>query len=223
MDWSALWISVELGIWTVVLLLPLGVLLARFLAFRRFWGRRLLEAVLAMPLVLPPTVIGYYLLTVFGKETWIGKGWEALTGGPLAFTFAGLIAASVIANVPFAVQPMQRAFEAIPLEIREAGMCCGMSPLRLLRRIEMPLAWPGAVTAMVLVFAHTLGEFGVVLMVGGNIAGETRTISIAIYDKVQAFDDVAAGQMAAVLLLISFLSIASVLALTDKIGRRHGQ
>ncbi|MGI9388310.1 MAG: molybdate ABC transporter permease subunit [Methyloligellaceae bacterium] len=213
----------ELGIWTVVLLLPIGVLLARFLAFHRFWGRRLLETVLAMPLVLPPTVIGYYLLTVFGKETWIGRIWEVMAGGPLAFTFEGLIAASVIANVPFAVQPMQRAFEAIPSEIREAGMCCGMSPWRLLRRVEMPLAWPGAVTAIVLVFAHTLGEFGVVLMVGGNIAGETRTISIAIYDSVQAFDDTAAGTMAAVLLLFSFFCIASVLALTDKIGRRHGK
>lgn len=223
MDWTALRISVELGLWTVVLLLPLGVFLGHFLAFHRFRGRRLLEAVLAMPLVLPPTVIGYYLLTVFGKGTWIGQGWEALTGGPLAFTFEGLIAASVIANIPFAVQPMQRAFEAIPPEIREAGMCCGMSPLRLLRRIELPLAWPGVVTAMVLAFAHTLGEFGIVLMVGGNIAGETRTISLAIYDRVQAFDDAAAGEMAAALLVISFLSIACVLTLADRIGQRHGK
>ncbi len=219
MDWTALWLSLSLGLWTVVLLLPVGIVLGRLLAYGRFPGRRLAEAVLSLPLVLPPTVIGYYLLATFGADTPIGRAWEAVFGAPLVFSFSGLVVASLIANIPFAVQPMQRAFEAVPREVREAALMCGLTPWRALRRIELPLAWPGIVTAMVLTFAHTLGEFGVVLMVGGNIPGETRTLSIAIYDQVQAFDDAAAGRMAALLLGISFLSIAFVLMLSDKLRR----
>ena len=152
----------------------------------------------------------------------IGQVWQSLFDRPLVFTFEGLLVASVIFNLPFAIQPMQRGFEAIPREVREAAACCGMSPWRALLRIELPLAWPGILTAMVLSFAHTLGEFGIVLMVGGSIPGETKTIAIAIYDRVQAFDDVAAAQMAALLLAISLATIALTYGLSRRVGRRLG-
>ena len=208
MDWQALTLSLELAAWTAGVLLPVGILVGRALAWRRFAGRRLLEAALALPLVLPPTVLGYYLLSAFGTRSPLGRAFDALAGHPLAFSFAGLLAASVIFNLPFAIQPMQRAFEAIPADVRPAAACCGMSPWRIFTSIELPLAWPGVLSALVLTFAHTLGEFGVVLMVGGNIPGETRTIAIAIYDRVQAFDTDAAGLMAAVLLALSLVAIA---------------
>jgi molybdate transport system permease protein len=208
MDWQALTLSLKLAAATVLVLLPVGILIARVLAWRRFAGRRLTEAALALPLVLPPTVLGYYLLSAFGTQSPLGRAFNVLVGHPLAFSFAGLLAASLIFNLPFAIQPMQRAFEAIPADVRPAAACCGMSPWRIFTDIELPLAWPGVVSALVLTFAHTLGEFGVVLMVGGNIPGETRTIAIAIYDRVQAFDTTAAGLMAAVLLALSLIAIA---------------
>ena len=208
MDWQALTLSVKLAAATVALLLPFGIVAARVLAWHHFPGRRVVEAALALPLVLPPTVLGYYLLTAFGTRSPLGRAFDALAGHPLAFSFAGLLAASVIFNLPFAVQPMQRAFEAIPADVRPAAACCGMSPWRIFSNIELPLAWPGVLSALVLTFAHTLGEFGVVLMVGGNIPGETRTIAIAIYDRVQAFDTDAAAAMAAVLLGLSLAAIA---------------
>ena len=208
MDWQALVLSLELAAATVAVLLPIGIVVARALAWRRFAGRRLVEAALALPLVLPPTVLGYYLLTAFGARSILGKAFEALAGHPLAFSFAGLLVASLIFNLPFAIQPMQRAFEAIPHDVRPAAACCGMGAWRIFTEIELPLAWPGVLSALVLTFAHTLGEFGVVLMVGGNIPGETRTIAIAIYDRVQAFDTDAAALMAAVLLVLSLAAIA---------------
>ena len=208
MDWQALTLSLKLAGATVVVLLPLGIVVARTLAWRRFAGRRLAEAALALPLVLPPTVLGYYLLSAFGTRSPLGRAFESLTGHPLAFSFAGLLLASLVFNLPFAIQPMQRAFEAIGADVRAAAACCGLSPWRIFAEIELPLAWPGVLSALVLTFAHTLGEFGVVLMVGGNIPGETRTIAIAIYDRVQAFDTRAAGMMAAVLLVLSLVAIA---------------
>ena len=208
MDWQALVLSLELAAATVAVLLPIGVVVARALAWRRFAGRRLVEAALALPLVLPPTVLGYYLLSAFGSGSILGKAFETLAGHPLAFSFAGLLVASLIFNLPFAIQPMQRAFEAIPHDVRPAAACCGMGAWRIFTEIELPLAWPGVLSALVLTFAHTLGEFGVVLMVGGNIPGETRTIAIAIYDRVQAFDTDAAALMAAVLLVLSLAAIA---------------
>lgn len=220
MDWPALWLSLRLGALTVLVLLPIGIACGRWLAYRRFPGKGLVEAAVALPLVLPPTVLGYYLLVGFGAGSPLGGLWQDLFGQPLVFTFEGLLVASVIVNLPFAIQPMQRGFEAIPRELREAAASCGMSPWRVLRRIELPLAWPGILTAMVLSFAHTLGEFGVVLMVGGSIPGETRTIAIAIYDRVQAFDDAAAGRMAALLLAISLATIAGSYALSSRLGRR---
>jgi molybdate transport system permease protein len=222
MDWTALRLSLELGSLTVLLLLPIGIWAGRRLAYEDFRGKGLAEALVALPLVLPPTVFGYYLLVGFGAASPIGQVWQSLFDRPLVFTFEGLLVASVIFNLPFAIQPMQRGFEAIPHEVREAAACCGMSPGRALLRIELPLAWPGILTAMVLSFAHTLGEFGIVLMVGGSIPGETKTIAIAIYDRVQAFDDVAAAQMSALLLAISLATIALTYGLSRRVGRRLG-
>ena len=220
MEWDALWLSVRLGGLTVLILLPLAIAVGRWLAVTKVAGKSLIEASLALPIVLPPTVIGLYLLVAFGAGSWVGALWQELFGHTLVFTFEGLLIASVIVNIPFAVQPIQRAFEAISPELREAAACCGLSRWRSLWRIELPLAWPGIMTGMVLTFAHTLGEFGVVLMVGGNISGETRTISIAIYDRVQAFDNAAAGKMAGLLLLISLVTIALSFLFAQRVGRR---
>ena len=209
MDWTAFVLSLQLAGWTVAVLLPVGLAVARILAWHPFPGRRWVEAALALPLVLPPTVLGFYLLVAFGGNSALGRFFETLTGHTLTFSFVGLLLASVIFNLPFAIQPMQRAFEAIPTDVRAAAACCGMAPWRIFARIEFPLAWPGILSAMVLTFVHTLGEFGVVLMVGGSIPGETKTIAIAIYDRVQAFDNAGAATMAAVLLVLSFIAIAA--------------
>jgi molybdate transport system permease protein len=220
MDWPALRLSLELALWTMVVLLPVGIWLGRLFAWHRFRGKALLEAALALPLVLPPTVLGYYLLVAMGSASPLGELFQRLTGDQLVFSFSGLLVASVVFNLPFAIQPMQRAFEAIAPEVREAAACCGLSYWRTLWRIELPLAWPGVLSALVLTFAHTLGEFGVVLMVGGSIPGETKTIAIAIYDRVQAFDTAGAGLMSAALLLISLAAIASTYMMSSRIGRR---
>jgi molybdate transport system permease protein len=222
MDWAALTLSVQLGVATLVVLMPISVALGRTLAVRRFAGRGLAESLVALPLVLPPTVLGFYLLQAFGARSPLGRGFADVFGESLAFSFEGLVLASVVVNLPFAVQPVQRAFEGIPADVREAAACCGMTPWRALRAIELPLAWPGILTAAVLTFAHTLGEFGVVLMVGGNIPAETRTLSIAIYDRMQAFDDRAAGLMAAMLLALALATLAATNVLGRRIARRDG-
>ncbi|MBI4987185.1 MAG: molybdate ABC transporter permease subunit [Rhodocyclales bacterium] len=220
MDWSALTLSLQLAFATTLILLPLAVLLARPLAWRAFRGKSLVEALVALPLVLPPTVLGFYLLVALGDASVLGGLYQSLTGRALVFTFDGLLLASIIFNLPFAVQPVQRAFDAIPREVREAAWCCGMTRWQALWRIELPLAWPGLLSAIVLTFAHTLGEFGVVLMVGGNIAGETRTVAIAIYDRVQAFDDHGAAVMSATLVAFSFAAIAAINLLGRRVGHR---
>ena len=223
MDWSALKLSLELAAWTVLILLPIGIGLGRLLAVKQFNGKAWVEALLALPLVLPPTVLGYYLLVAMGGASPVGQFYESLVGRPLVFNFEGLLVASVIFNLPFAIQPIQRGFEAIAPEVRDAAACCGLSAWRTLWRIELPLAWSGLLSAVVLTFAHTLGEFGVVLMVGGNIPGETKTIAIAIYDRVQAFDNAGAGIMSAALLLISLIAIgAAYFASSRAPSRRHG-
>lgn len=221
MDWAALLLSLRLGALTVLVLVPLSMLVGRWLALTTLRSKGLIEATLALPLVLPPTVVGFYLLLSFGGNSWLGQLYQSLFNHSLVFTFEGLLVASVIVNVPFAVQPVQRAFEAIGPELREAAQACGLSSWRAFWRIELPLAWPGILTAIVLTFAHTLGEFGVVLMVGGSIPGETKTIAIAIYDRVQAFDEAGAGRMAAVLLAISLGAIALSYVFTRKVGQRH--
>jgi molybdate transport system permease protein len=222
-DWQALQLSLTLATATSILLLIVGVLLARTLAWQQFKGRVLVEALVTLPLVLPPTVLGFYLLVLFSPDGWLGQLFVSITGNTLAFSFSGLLLASMIYSLPFAVQPMLRAFEGIPPHLREAAWCCGLNRWQTFWRIELPLAWPGVVSAMALVFAHTLGEFGVVLMVGGNIPGETRTIAIAIYDRVQALDDAAANTMSLTLLGLALATIALVYALNRKLEVRHAR
>ena len=222
MDTVALRVSLTLALATVVVLLPLGIWAGHALAIRTFRGKAFVEALVAVPLILPPTVLGFYLLVTFSARSPLGAAFEAAVGQTLAFSFAGLLVASVLVNIPFVVQPIQRAFEAVPLEIREAAACCGLTPRQRFLRIEIPLAWPGILTAAILTFAHTLGEFGVVLMVGGNIPAETRTLSIAIYDRVQAFDDRAAGVMAATLLVIALATLSVTTWLGRSVGHRRG-
>jgi len=218
MDWTALRLSFTLALVTCVVLLPLGVLVARPLARSRSRYRWLVEASLNLPLVLPPTVLGYYLLVAMGAASPLGALYARLTGQGLAFSFEGLLLASVLFNVPFALIPMLRAFEAVNDEVLQAARLCGMTPWQVFARVELPLAWPGVLSGLVMTAAHTLGEFGVVLMVGGSIPGETRTVAIAIYDRVQAFDMQAAGMMSAVLLAVSLIA----LGLVARQGRRGG-
>ena len=222
MDWTALGVSLRLGLGTVLVLLPLGLWLGHRLATHRFRGRLLVEALVTVPLVLPPTVLGFYLLVAFGARSPLGQAFASIVGQALPFSFTGLLVASAIANIPFMVQPMQRAFEAVPADVRDAAACCGLSPWQRFLRIDVPLAWPGILTALILTFAHTLGEFGGVLMVGGNRPGETRTLSVAIYDLMQAFDDRAAGVMAATLLAVAVATLVTTTWLSDRVVRRRG-
>ncbi|HWI20389.1 MAG TPA: molybdate ABC transporter permease subunit [Vicinamibacterales bacterium] len=221
MDWPAFRVSVSLGLWTIALLLPAGIFAGHQLATRQFRGKAIVESLLAVPLLLPPTVLGYYLLVAFRAQSPLGAAFESLVGQTLAFSFPGLVLASAIVNIPFVVQPIQRAFESVPQDVREAAACCGLSPWQRFLRVEGPLAWPGILTAAILTFAHTLGEFGVVLMVGGAIGGETRTLSIAIYDRMQAFDDRGAGVMSAILLATAVSSLVLVQLLARRGGRRE--
>jgi molybdate transport system permease protein len=219
MDWTALGVSLWLGAGTIAILLPCGLWVGRLLAFRRFRGKALVEALLAVPLVLPPTVLGFYLLVTFGARSPLGQAFQAVVGHSLPFSFAGLLLASAIANIPFVVQPIQRGFEAIPADVRDAAACCGLTPGQRFLRIELPLAWPSVLTAAILTFAHTLGEFGVVLMVGGNLPGETRTLSVAIYDRMQAFDDRSAAVMAATLLAVAVGTLMATTTLSRGVAR----
>jgi len=213
MDWTAFSLSLQLAAWTVGLLIPLSILLARLLAWGNFRGKSLIEALIMLPLVMPPTVLGFYLLVTFSPQSALGGFVKWLFDGQLVFNFAGILIASLIVNLPFAVQPIQRGFEAIPRNVREAAFVSGLSRWETLRRIELPLAWPGIISAIALTFAHTLGEFGVILMIGGSIPGETRVLSISIYDSVQAFRIDDAGLMSTVLLAFSLAAIAIVHAL----------
>ncbi len=223
MDWQAFWVSLQLALWTCVLLLPVGLIAGRWLAWSTARGRSIVEALLLLPLLLPPTVLGYYLLVGFAPGSLPGQLVAALTGGSLVFTFAGIVLASLLVNLPFAIQPMQRAFEAVPQNVREAAWVSGLSHWKTFLRVELPLAWPGVVSAMALVFAHTLGEFGVILMVGGSLPGETRTLSISIYDRVQAFRNDEAAIMSAALVAFSLVTLA-IVHLTARRPRRsvHG-
>jgi molybdate transport system permease protein len=221
MDWSALRVSLWLGAGTVAVLLPIGIWFGRLLAVHRFRGKLLVEALVTVPLVLPPTVLGFYLLVTFGARSPLGQAFQAVVGKSLPFSFEGLLVASAIANIPFVVQPIQRGFEAIPTDVRDAAACCGLTPWQRFVRIELPLAWPSVLTAAILTFGHTLGEFGVVLMVGGNLPGETRTLSIAIYDRMQAFDDRSAGIMAAALLVVAVVTLMATTMLSRRVAPRR--
>ena len=219
MDWSALAVSLWLGAGTLIILVPWGIWFGRLLAFHDFRGKLLVEALVTVPLVLPPTVLGFYLLVTFGARSPLGQAFQSVVGHSLPFSFEGLLLASALANIPFVVQPIQRGFEAIPRDVRDAAACCGLTPWQRFLRIELPLAWPSILTAAILTFAHTLGEFGVVLMVGGNLPGETRTLSVAIYDRMQAFDDRSAGIMAATLLVISVATLMVTTMLSRRVSR----
>jgi molybdate transport system permease protein len=221
MDWTALSVSLWLGAGTIAILLPFGVWFGRLLAVREFRGKLLVEALVTVPLVLPPTVLGFYLLVTFGARSPIGQAFQMVAGQPLPFSFEGLLLASAIANLPFVVQPIQRGFEALPRDVLDAASCCGLTPWQRFVRIEAPLAWPSMLTAAILAFAHTLGEFGVVLMVGGNLPGETRTLSIAIYDRMQAFDDRSAGVMAAALLAVALGTLVATTTLSRRRADRR--
>ena len=216
MSWDAIALSLRLAAWTTVLLLFLGAPIAYWTAFSRFRWKFLVEAVVALPIVLPPTVLGFYLLLAMGPRSPLGRAWEALTGGPLVFSFDGLLVASALYSLPFMVQPLSAAFGSVDPRLIEASWCLGESRLGTFLRVIAPLSWPGLVTGAVLTFAHTLGEFGVVLMVGGNLEGRTQTVSIAIYDDVQALDYERAGATAMLLLAISFVTLAVAYAVRRK-------
>jgi molybdate transport system permease protein len=214
---EALWLSVRLAGCVAAILLMLGTPLAYWLAQTKWRGKFLVESVVALPLVLPPTVLGFYLLLAMGANGPLGKLWMAWFGHTLAFTFVGLVVASVLYSLPFAVQPLAVAFESVDARLLDAAAVLGAGRWRIFREIILPLSIRGVVTAAVLSFAHTLGEFGVVLMVGGNIPGITRTVSIDIYDHVQSLDYGAANRMAVALLLISFAVLSSIYAVNRRV------
>ena len=212
-DLQAIWLTLKLAGATTVLLLVLAAPLAWWLARTRSRWRAPIAAVVALPLVLPPTVLGFYLLVAMGTRTPFGSWWAGLTGEPLAFTFEGLVIASVFYSLPFAVQPIAAAFSQVDASLREASATMGASSWRTFARVTLPLSLQGVLAGAVLSFAHTVGEFGVVLMVGGNLPGITRTVSIAIYDHVQALDYAAANRTALLLLAFSLVVLLTVYGL----------
>jgi molybdate transport system permease protein len=209
-DWVALRVTAKLAACTTIVLLVIGLPLAYWLATGRFRGKFLVEAVVALPLVLPPTVLGFFVLAATGPASGLGRALESLTGSRLPFTFSGVLVGSVLFNLPFAVRPFSAAFASVDRRLVEASWCLGASRWETFFRVVVPLAWPGILAGMVLTFAHTVGEFGVVLMVGGNIPGVTRTLSIAIYDNVQALDYRAAGETALVLVAFAFAALCAI-------------
>ncbi len=214
---DALLLSLRLALSVSALLLVIGIPVAYWLAFSKWRGKFLLESLVALPLVLPPTVLGFYALLAMGPRGPLGKFWIALFGHGLAFTFTGLLFASVLYSFPFAVQPLVASFEGVDKKLLEASSLLGAGKWRTFLRVILPLSLPGVVTAIVLSFAHTLGEFGVVLMVGGNLAGVTRTVSIDIYDHVQSLEYAEANHMALVLLFISFAVLSAVYAINRRV------
>ncbi len=217
MNAEALFLSLRLAATVAILLLVFALPLAYGLAFSKWRGKFLVESVVALPLVLPPTVIGFYALIAMGPRGPLGKIWLSLFGHPLTFTFAGLVVASLFYSLPFAVQPLVASFEALDPRILDASAILGAGRARTFLSVILPLGWPGVLTALVLSFAHTLGEFGVVLMVGGNLPGITRTVSIDIYDRVQALDYAGAHQTALLLLLISFVVLSIVYGVNRRV------
>ncbi len=213
MDLAALLLSAELAALTTAILVVVGLPLAWWLVTTRVRGRFLVEAVVALPLVLPPTVLGFYLLTGLGPRSPLGRAFEAVAGHPFPFSFTGLLLASVLYSLPFAVQPFAGALAGVDRRLVEASHTLGVSAVATFFRVTLPLAWPGVLAGAVLTFAHTLGEFGVVLMVGGNIPGRTRTLSVAIFDHVEALEYGAAHRTAGLLLAVSFAVLAAVYGL----------
>src|SRR5215510_10875714 len=217
MNWQALVLTAKLASLTSAILMLLGVPVALWLAYSRRRWKFLAESAVALPLVLPPTVLGFYLLVAFGSNTSFGRWYQHLTGGTLAFTFSGLVIASVLYSFPFAVNPMAAGFRAVDPKLLAAARTLGAGKFKIYWKIVLPLAWPSLLTGLVLSFAHTVGEFGVVLMVGGNIPGVTRTLSIDIYDQVQALNYGAANQTALALLVFSYVLLCVVYGLNQKL------
>lgn len=213
MDWTAIRLTLQLAVCTTGVLFVVGLPLAYWLATTRWKGRVLVDAIVTLPLVLPPTVLGFYILVAAGRGSPLGQLYESATGRLLPFTFPGILLGSILYNVPFAVRPFTAAFTRVDRRLVEASWSLGVSRLGTFRRIVFPLAWPGVLAGVVLTFAHTVGEFGVVLMVGGNIPGVTRTLSVAIYDDVQALNYQSAAQSSLLLVAFSLVVLCAVYAL----------
>lgn len=215
-DWQTLWLTLRLAVTVSVILFVLGLPLAYWIAFSGWRGKFLIEAVIALPIVLPPTVLGFYVLVALGPRSPLGRWWISWTGHTLAFTFSGLVIGSILYSLPFAVQPFAASFSAVDRKLIAASATLGASRVKTFFRVTAPLSISGLVTGVVLSFAHTMGEFGVVLMVGGNIPGVTRTVSIDIYDRVQATDYAGANQTALVLLMMCFVLLTIIYGLNRK-------
>jgi molybdate transport system permease protein len=217
MNWEAIALTARLALIVAASLLVIGLPIAYWITFSRWRWKFLVEALVSMPLVLPPTVLGFYLLVAFGGNGWVGRWWQSITGHTLAFSFQGLVIASILYSLPFAVQPFAASFASVDPALLSASSTLGASRWRTFWRVILPLSIPGVITGMVLSFAHTVGEFGVVLMIGGNIPGVTRTVSIDIYDRVQALEYASANQTALVLLIFSFVVLSAVYALNRRV------
>ncbi len=218
MSWEALWLSIKLASVTALLLLIIGIPLAYWLAFSKWKWKFLVEALVALPIVLPPTVLGFYLLIALGSQSPVGRIYQRIFDSTLIFTFKGLVIASILYSLPFAVQPLSMAFSGVNTRLIQISSLLGASPLKTFMKIILPLSLNGVLMAFVLSFAHTIGEFGLVLMVGGNIPGATRTISIDLYDQVQAMNDQAASETALFLLMLSFFFLSLIYFIDRKKG-----
>src|SRR5438093_12480358 len=228
MNWQAFLLSMKVASSTSIILLIIALPLSYWVAFSKWRGTFLVEAIVALPLVLPPTVLGFYILILLGPRSPVGRWYESIVGHGLVFTFEGLVVASVLYSLPFAVQPIAAAFSSVDRKLIEASWMLGVSNTATFFRVVVPQSWAGILTGLVLCFAHTLGEFGVVLMVGGNIPGVTRTLAIDIYDQVQSLNYSSAARTSAVLLIISFVILSIVYGLNRKVwffaaDRRHRQ
>ena len=216
MDWQSFWLTIHLAALVTIILMIAGLPLAYWIAYSRWRWKFIVESLVAMPIVLPPTVLGFYVLLALGSRSPLGRWWQAMTGHTLAFTFTGLVIGSILYSLPFAVQPFAAAFSQVDPRLLAASATLGASRLRTFFRVVLPLSISGVLTGVALSFAHTMGEFGVVLMVGGNIPRVTRTVSIDIYDQVQALNYAAANQTALVLLAFSFLCLCLVYGVNRK-------
>jgi molybdate transport system permease protein len=216
-NWTAISVTFQLATLTARILLVVGLPIAYWLTFSRWRWKFFVESVVALPLVLPPTVLGFYILVAIGPHSPIGQLYSRLVGHPLPFTFEGLLVASILYSLPFAVQPFAAAFDQVDRRLLEASWTLGVSRLSTFFKLVVPLSTAGIMTGIVLSFAHTLGEFGVVLMVGGNIEGETRTVSIDIYDEVQSLNYAGAAKTALFLLVISYTVLLVVYAMNRKV------
>ena len=216
MDWTAIWLTFQLATATTFALCVIGLPLGYWLGTTRHPFRHAIEAIVALPLVLPPTVLGFYLLILLGPQSWIGLLVNSQFGIRIPFTFGGILLGSILFNLPFAVRPFASAFATFDWKLTEAAWCLGVSRWETFRRIVVPLCWPGILAGVVLTFSHTVGEFGVVLMLGGNIVGKTRTVSVSIYDSVQSLDYDTAARTSFGLILFSFLSLILIQLMTKR-------